>query len=93
MYFIETYTFLYYVSVLLNCEWLMVQRQLRFEAKKSCLECHYLSQPNPDEALYICLRSLESLLHEIEEEIECIGFEEIHGLWIPAYVESLEMYT
>ena len=55
----------------------------------NCLECQHLFQPNPDEEILICLRTLKTIAHEIEEEIGCEGFEDIMPFWNPVYVPDI----
>ncbi len=57
-----------------------------FEANINCLECQHLYQPNPAEDVLMCLRSLRTITHEIEDIVECEGFEELKGFWEPVYV-------
>ena len=41
------------------------------EPEINCLECQYLHRPNPGEDIYLCLRTLENIIHEIDEYILC----------------------
>ena len=59
------------------------------ESSINCLECQHLFQPNPDEEVLLCLRTLKTITHEIEDVIECQGFEEIMPFWTPAYVPDI----
>ncbi len=58
----------------------------------NCIECQHLHLPNPVEDNYICLRTMEKLVHELDESIQCRGFEEIQALWNPKYVEKYQSY-
>jgi hypothetical protein len=62
------------------------------EPQVCCLECQHLHQPNPDEDSLICLRTLQPIVHEIDYEIECSGFEYIDSYWEPVYVASEDIY-
>lgn len=44
------------------------------ESSINCLECQHLYQPNPGEDILICLRTLKTISHEIEDVFECEGF-------------------
>jgi hypothetical protein len=58
----------------------------------NCIECQHLHMPNPVEDNYICLKTLEKLVHELDELIQCQGFEEIQATWIPKYVKECRSY-
>ena len=62
-----------------------------FVSKSSinCLECQHLYQPNPDEEILICLRTLATISHEIEDVFECDGFEELNDSWDPVCVPEI----
>ena len=55
----------------------------------NCLECQHLYQPNPGEDILICLRTLRTISHEIENVFECEGFEELKTHWTPVYVPEI----
>ena len=65
---------------------------LPFKACLCCLECQYLHQPYAAEDNVICLRTLETILHEVDFEIKCTGFEEIKSHWEPVYIHSKAVY-
>jgi hypothetical protein len=58
----------------------------------SCLECHYLYRPNPDEDHYMCLRTLEKILHELDDSVNCIEFVLLKAYWKPIYITELKNY-
>lgn len=58
----------------------------------SCIECRYLFMPNSDEDQYLCLRTLERIIHELDDMIACGGFEEILEVWKPSFIEELCSY-
>jgi hypothetical protein len=55
----------------------------------NCLECQHLYQPNPGEEILICLRTLDTISHEIEDVFGCDGFEELKSSWDPVYVPEV----
>lgn len=67
-------------------------RVLIIETQVNCLECQYLYRPNPDEDIFMCLRSLQMVTHELDEPFVCGGFEELKVHWNPWYVESSGIY-
>jgi len=58
-----------------------------------CIDCHFLFQPNPEEDIFICLRSLEIIDHGVEEIIKCCGYQEVRNYWKPVFVASLNTYV
>lgn len=62
-----------------------------FVSKSSinCLECQHLYQPNRDEDILMCLRTLATISHEIGNVFECEGFEELKSSWNPVYVPEI----
>ncbi len=59
------------------------------ESSINCLECQHLYQPNPEEDVLICLRTLKPISHEIENVFECREFEELKQHWTPVYVPEI----
>ncbi len=49
----------------------------------TCLECQHLHRPNPVEDIFMCLRSLRLVEHELDEGVVCGGFDEIAAEWAP----------
>ena len=66
---------------------------LIFESKGNCLECQFLHRPNQDEDVFICLKSLKIIAHELDEPIGCEGFEEITNYWMPRYIDVYGNYA
>ena len=64
-----------------------------YESYCCCLECQFLNQPNPEESIFLCLRTLETIEHEIDIEIDCEGYEEISSFWEPIYLDNLQTYV
>lgn len=64
-----------------------------YEAPGCCLECQFLYQPNPGEDVFVCLRTLDRIMHEIDGEIECCGFEEMWSMWVPEFIAELDCYV
>ena len=58
----------------------------------SCIECRYLFMPNPDEDHYLCLRTLERIIHELDDVIVCGGYEKIPVVWKPCFIKELYSY-
>lgn len=56
----------------------------------SCIECQHLHRPNPVEDRFMCLRSLETVHHELDEPRGCGGFEELKAFWVP--LKTVEGY-
>ena len=65
---------------------------LKLGTRVNCVECQYIHMPNPGEEIFLCLRTMEKIVHEIDESIQCRGFEEIQINWAPKYVEQLGNY-
>ena len=63
------------------------------EPEINCLECQYLHRPNPGEDSYLCLRTLENIIHEIDEYILCLKFELIRSYWKPVHINDLKNYV
>ena len=66
---------------------------LVFESKGNCLECQFLNRPNPDEDTFICLKTLKTITHELDDPVGCEGFEEITNYWMPIYLEAYGTYA
>ena len=66
---------------------------LVFETVVNCLECQYMHRPNPEEDVFICLRSLELIAHEIDDPIQCGGYEDLKLYWSPMFVEETRSYV
>jgi hypothetical protein len=66
---------------------------LYIKAKVNCLECQFLHRPNPDEDVFICLRSLKTVTHELDEPIFCEGFDELRVHWVPSYDNRVGTYV
>ena len=78
--------------------WFLMGEVLKFdknneEPQISCLECQYLHRPNPSEDVYLCLRTLESIVHEIDDDVKCLEFELIRAYWKPVYINILRNYV
>ena len=58
----------------------------------SCIECQYLHRPNPSEDIYICLRDLKEISHEIDENVKCKMFNFIQALWKPIYLKEYKNF-
>lgn len=58
----------------------------------SCIECQYLHRPNPTEDIYLCLRDLKVISHEIDEYNNCIKFGYIQADWEPIYLNEYKSY-
>lgn len=63
--------------------------EISLESRVNCLECQHLYQPNPEEDVLICLRTLGIITHEIEDILECWGFEELKDTWTPVYLPEI----
>ena len=63
------------------------------ETKSTCLECQYLHRPNPSEDVYLCLRSLETVQHELDTPVLCFKYENMRSYWTPIYISEVGHYT
>lgn len=68
-----------------------ITHMLSHDAVK-CVECQHLHMPNPIEDIYICLCTLKTITHEIDESPRCSDFEEIKSIWIPIYTLKHKNY-
>jgi hypothetical protein len=48
--------------------------------------------PNPSEEIYMCLKTLLTILNEIDEPLRCPDFLEVQPIWIPEYIKEYEGY-
>ena len=58
------------------------------EARVNCLDCQFLNRPNPTEDIFMCLKTLNNVKHELDEQIRCDGFEVIKMNWELNYIEN-----
>ena len=65
---------------------------LKLVTRVNCVECQYLHMPNPVEENFLCLKTMEKVVHELDESIQCQGFIEIQTNWPPKYVEACRSY-
>ena len=64
-----------------------------YETRATCLECQYLHRPNPSEDVYLCLRSLENIQHELDTPVICYDYEDMKQNWTPIYISEVGHYT